>query len=1121
MEKMSEIYTSTETSTYNSTRDSTVFLQAESSLNIKVPESIKNLLIINGYQDASVIANIDDVIISEIESFARNDLEHIIDQNEYDKYYGVFSKNPKMFKFVSGHRQIIKMLSKHFRETLKKQRFEGQKNKHGSKNGRNHCIPVQIDSDSQYSATSPQNLNNGSSERLSPINLTKENAKILDVMKNWAKNKVESDQHLWESLSLNFNNITVNTRVSDSNSRTELYCIITCFCGSSYKLPKVSRKNNSTSQRWIYSNFQTHLLEKHINYKNKLSTKNSSILSFLKQNREQNQNPCQNLKSKAKINIIQDITISRKTSGPDSEAVESDNVVNSCHSNHAESLLSLPLNNVSENTSDKSPLNSKKWKTLRYQRSERSKRARENSIAYQNEGQTLVTDYFQFINQICESITPDMTDIMVKKFKITRQLNDTQNEICYETFEDKKGRLSVFLRKLFTNALQNLEYTNNNNCFDEFTKKVAVYLFYTAGRLAYETLYSNLKNSLPSISTLNRYIENNRTRLEEDILTWKWYHMNLEESNNCYFQDFVHILTKFRVRLLNDNVTLTIGDAVATSAHIAEIINTISKDKHLLTMSDLKGEDKMNFSSAEKMCSTKVIELLNNVPHSQGTILYLTIMNYILSASLNDTMALDERVYRYWFAVFFLRIWRSSIKTNQKLSLKENFLSTNSYVCVELNAHTLIKIILLFKSKFIENIDTDMLYLPNMSSQPCEKLFRTARSMTSTYSTMINFSIKDLSYRIGRIHTINNIISDMNAEFSFPREEKKGIVKQNLLKYSLTYEEIGRIDIESTVQRALNDVRKHVEKIEILKDEIDYMNLDLQLIIHGNEETKEFHDIEIDENITKELGDDRVESDDYAIEEIRNETIIEDSEERSLDLKDYSQNVKDISQDSIYVKIDLKDKIAIIKKSSLCWLLNESNGRVSNDRLRRFIISGSTDRTNNSKRTKPQTKTRSKKNKTVERNSESETNISDTDEDEDVSNENFEEESQMEDGENYAEDVNSKDNLNDNSLSKLRYTEKVLEIDISLEKYYAICYDTQWYIGRIIAYAGFEQYNIKFLKSELEKFVWPKPDDMDIVLKKYVFYGPIELIGTGPFELKRYDYMNIVKKFKLIKKTKS
>lgn len=70
-------------------------------------------------------------------------------------------------------------------------------------------------------------------------------------------------------------------------------------------------------------------------------------------------------------------------------------------------------------------------------------------------------------------------------------------------------------------------------------------------------------------------------------------------------------------------------------------------------MTDLKPEDKMNFRSAEKMCSTKVLELLPNIPDTSATITFLTILNYILSAYLDKNLIIEERIYKMWFSVFF------------------------------------------------------------------------------------------------------------------------------------------------------------------------------------------------------------------------------------------------------------------------------------------------------------------------------------------------------------------------------------------------------------------------------------------------------------------------------------
>lgn len=60
-------------------------------------------------------------------------------------------------------------------------------------------------------------------------------------------------------------------------------------------------------------------------------------------------------------------------------------------------------------------------------------------------------------------------------------------------------------------------------------------------------------------------------------------------------------------------------------------------------------------------------------------------------------------------------------------------------------------------------------------------------------------------------------------------------------------------------------------------------------------------------------------------------------------------------KNSPFIEIEVNDKIKVVKKSSYYWLLEEGNGKISTDRLRRFITGNKTN-----KRTKNYT-TKSKK----------------------------------------------------------------------------------------------------------------------------------------------------------------
>lgn len=65
-----------------------------------------------------------------------------------------------------------------------------------------------------------------------------------------------------------------------------------------------------------------------------------------------------------------------------------------------------------------------------------------------------------------------------------------------------------------------------------------------------------------------------------------------------------------------------------------------------------------------------------------------------------------------------------------------------------------------------------------------------------------------------------------------------------------------------------------------------------------------------------------------------------------LNLKDYSLNFSNsvgnsnasISEDSPFVEVAVNGKKAVIKKSSLCWLLENPPEKVSADRIKRFIV---------------------------------------------------------------------------------------------------------------------------------------------------------------------------------------
>ncbi|CAG9768534.1 unnamed protein product [Ceutorhynchus assimilis] len=1255
-----------------------VFEEAERALNIKIPEILKNLLNSCGYENEALIAGMTKATITEIEKFARTDLFQLIDEEDRAKYYGIYSKNPKIYKMLPAHQQVLLWMIEHFKKKRKSHKKEIQAsapseapaNREGSPKKRSKTSVESselLSDESQEEELHPENnareITNQKPVVNRAVNLTDENALIFRNLKKWAKSKAKAD--LWETLPHKFDDIKIVT----SLDQQEMFSKVTCFCNATYKLPKIL-KPGKKQKSWIYSNFHTHFMTKHFktpttsafDVSTEISARpqQQSITSYLVTN-DHEINPILNKKS-SKVKILGNVVLSPSrapashstntlpkklcdvyldsrfqsamstafgtASGTLSEANSSDptedhtglfEANDRCLDSIDESTntSSNQLCKIDNQDMDKVP---SKWKRQKYQRHERVRRARENLL----DDQSLITNYFFIAEKVSEVVSRNsgLADELLENISEIETVQNTDNSV---------SELPRLLKTLQDLSLKNSTCSNNRNRYDDATKKFAVYLFYIGGRLLYETLKANLENSLPSISTLNRFLDTRNEPLQEggfdfkgllkhltdrglpkmiwvsedgtrvtgkieydsksnnviglvlplrdglpqqgtfpatsaeaikayfqtgvkatyayvimaqplhvgastyclslfgtdnsftteqvtlrwewmkkeakkfgitimgfssdgdtrllramrlntDLISrlapeykernqtnpedtevldslpdWEWYHCSIEKNEECYVQDTIHILTNMRTRFLKPGINLPIGKYTATSDHLRQLILKVSKDKHLLTDSDLRSEDKMNFASAEKMCN--------------------------------------------------------------------NLLTSNCYLCIEINAHALIKLILKLKSG---ELKPEMFSINIFGSQACESLFRAARSMTSTYSTIINFSIKDMLNRIERIKTTIDTINDLRGTFTFPREEKR--LKDRLMKENLPREdEILNLDIKAIIEEALQNVIEDMRYFGLNAKENDWKFMQVPLIkrkqnigvtqenVNMNEDDVEVgenceeneidHDVANTNNISDESNIVMNEVMDLISENISSEISNEDGEgdtleTGSINLKDFSGKVHVVSEKSPYIEVVIGKKTSIIKKSSYCWLLDQSNGRVSTDRLKRFIGSTrkaprKTPEKSASKNSEPTLK-KTKQKLPMDQASGTST---DSSTDWDVM--------ELDDSDDLEEFSDEMLPCQSENLSETAVPE------IHLENYYAVFYDQSWFIGRIIEDKGNAYYKIKFLKAELDTFIWPRKEDIDTVYKDFIFYGPINLIGGGPFELKRADQVNIKSRYKV------
>ena len=162
-------------------------------------------------------------------------------------------------------------------------------------------------------------------------------------------------------------------------------------------------------------------------------------------------------------------------------------------------------------------------------------------------------------------------------------------------------------------------------------------------------------------------------------------------------QDLILLLAKMRTRLLIPSNILVLGKETACLAHIRYILDCkqFSKVDHQLTERIVSNKDKQNYAGIEILLSDdvrKCLDACKNKMENSGTITYLSLMRDIRDSFLNKSLKPSERLLRIWRVVFFLRLWKRWLKENDH-SVKDHFITTNAYVCVEINAHLMLQII--------------------------------------------------------------------------------------------------------------------------------------------------------------------------------------------------------------------------------------------------------------------------------------------------------------------------------------------------------------------------------------------------------------------------------------------
>lgn len=175
----------------------------------------------------------------------------------------------------------------------------------------------------------------------------------------------------------------------------------------------------------------------------------------------------------------------------------------------------------------------------------------------------------------------------------------------------------------------------------------------------------------------------------------------------------------------------------------------------------------------------------------------------------------------FLYFVILLLTCRSSLQLNESFSWREkdnSFISRAAWLSIEINIHCLTSIIILVSQGILPS---SALNVHLFSSQPCEATFRSARSLSSTFSSITNFSVFEFINKIEKISILNNFkSSEMNTAtcpIKFPIHHKnKG--KETTSSGTITNLSSTTIsDIESVIMKAYHRAEKIMDVFQLLQ----------------------------------------------------------------------------------------------------------------------------------------------------------------------------------------------------------------------------------------------------------------------------------------------------------------
>ena len=440
-----------------------------------------------------------------------------------------------------------------------------------------------------------------------------------------------------------------------------------------------------------------------------------------------------------------------------------------------------------------------------------------------------------------------------------------------------------------------------------------------------------------------------------------WFLIQKPSSLSCV-QDVVHIGVKLKSRLLKPSIILPMGNYVAGVFHIRMLQQAFGKDQHGLRERDLDHKDKQNFNAVLNII--RASPLLDEIPDAVATREYINVMQCVMDSYLNKSLDPLTRIEKIWHATLFLRYWRQWILLHPLYTLQDNFISSNSYVCTELNAHAILTLLITIRDHFKDQSASFQPWL--LGSQSCEKIFRAARSMTSTFSTIINFGMLGLLRRLHRLQIQSTLQSESaENEIIYPQIQKHKNKEGREVYVAHSLNEVTNSQIFDAIMRSEKSAKALITKLgmaELLRENGKWDTIpaaaeccDSDLSDEEEEEEEEENE-DCDENLLHTIVQEVCMEDPAEIEgdidSLSSEFI---SSELKRKLQSSIPKLKKLPNDTVsmfttasedsqksikrpvispFVQVKLGEscKTIFIRKTTAVWLFQEGE-RVSSDRL--------------------------------------------------------------------------------------------------------------------------------------------------------------------------------------------